>query len=246
MVDERPWRLSQRSHLGIARDTHDLEHFLPPAHLCSDGAVSRPVSTRHFLADDDDVGGVPGVTGPELAAGENRDPEQWEVFPGRPNLIGDVQLDGDGMVLTWTHAVAPKGKRSISWGPAFAEFKTIRKEKIDASFAVSLKHVWGMKGKEAGKLKGMELVAMAGTKPLKADADVNRAKKEGTEPAKKKEDTPAMEYSRTLFELPQEGSAEMVYGVILTPKWKETRKTLEGFDALLVSIDKTAFAEKKK
>ncbi len=172
-----------------------------------------------------------------------------ELKDYRIGLIQKFDKNGKLMgftVLTWTHAVAPKGKRSISWGPAFAEFKTIRKEKIDASFAVSLKHVWGMKGKEAGKLKGMELVAMAGTKPLKADADVNRAKKEGTEPAKKKEDTPAMEYSRTLFELPQEGSAEMVYGVILTPKWKETRKTLEGFDALLVSINKTAFAEKKK
>ena len=121
----------------------------------------------------------------------------------------------------------------------------LKKEKIDASFAVTLKHVWDMKEKETGKLKGMELVAMAGTKPLKADPGVQRVKKEGMDPKKTKEGE-LLEYSRTLFPLPAESAAGTIYGVILTPKWKETRKILEGFDATLVSIDKTAFITKKK
>jgi hypothetical protein len=148
-------------------------------------------------------------------------------------------------VLTWARTVDPENKKNIMWGPMFTEFKTIKKEKIDASFAVTLKHVWDMREKKAAKLKGMELVAMAGAKPLKAGPGVKRVKKEGKEPGETKEGE-MLEYSRTLFELPADSSAETVYGVILTPKWKETRKILEGFDATLVSINKTAFPAKKK
>ena len=173
---------------------------------------------------------------------------ETELKDYRIGLIQKFDKNGElagFTVLTWTRAVDPANKKNIIWGPTFAEFTTITKEKIDASFAVTLKHVWDMKEKKAGRLKGMELVAMTGTKPLEADAGIKRVKKEGIEPGKAKEGK-MLDYSRTLFELPASASAGTVYGVILTPKWKETRKTLEGFDARFVSIDKTAFLAKTK
>ena len=100
---------------------------------------------------------------------------ETELKDYRVGLIQKFDKNGElegFAVLTWARPVDPE-KKNINWGPTFAEFTTIKKEKIDASFAVTRKYVWDMKEKEAGRLKGMELVAMTGTKPLKAEAGVN-------------------------------------------------------------------------
>jgi hypothetical protein len=83
---------------------------------------------------------------------------------------------------------------------------------------------------EPPKLKGFELVGGTPPEPKEVDG-IERGGKERKNVARQ---------HRVVLDLPPDASAERRYGVLLRPLWRETGKSLRGYEAILVASDAKA------
>ena len=144
------------------------------------------------------------------------------------------EADKDGLtgcqVVTWIEAAKVTAPAKFE----FSKMKEISKETIDTGFAITFKPVWT----QDKKLQAFEIMALAAVKPMEPTGEIVKARKGWLEKQTEEKLVKAkpLAYSRIQLALPREMSPDIAYGIILVPKWKENLRTLDGFEATLVSV----------
>jgi len=142
-----------------------------------------------------------------------------------------LTVPGDKPKLDTMHVVtfqpAVKDKKAPAWPVLRAVDKT-KVQRIKAGTPLLVKPVWGTLG-NARVLAGFELIGMPATAGTPKDDDLIQRTKEEVDRG-----DPAR-VVKLKVEIPGGPQPGQVYGVALTPVWKEKNRALAGYDVQLVA-----------